>query len=108
MLVTFRTPAHGDISYFGEVAHTLLRLMGHSATVPGALAAEDVPAALENLRQALQAGAQAPPPSANRTGEEDEEDEEEAPVPLTHRALPLVELLEAAERSGEYVMWDKR
>ncbi|WP_018233166.1 DUF1840 domain-containing protein [Thioalkalivibrio thiocyanodenitrificans] len=105
MLVTFRTPAHGDISYFGEVAHVLLRLMGHSATVPGALAAEDVPAALENLRQGLRAGAQAPPPSEYRTGEEDEE---EAPVPLSHRALPLVELLEAAERSGEYVMWDKR
>jgi hypothetical protein len=105
VLITFRSPAHGDITYLGAVAETLIRLMGHSATVPGALAAEDVPAALQNLRQGLRAAAQAPPPSANRAGEEDDE---EVPVPLTHRALPLVEMLEAAERSREYVMWDKR
>jgi hypothetical protein len=105
MLITFRTPAHGDITMFGDVALELIRLMGHSGTVPGALAPEDVTDALEHLRTAMRAGkGAAPMPSAA----EPDTEEEEAPVPLMHRALPLIELLEAAARDGEYVMWDAR
>jgi hypothetical protein len=105
VLITFRSPAHGDITMFGDVALELIRLMGHSGTVPGALAPEDVSDALERLRTALRSGkGEVPTPSA---AEEDAE-EEEVPVPLLHRALPLIELLEAAVRDGKYVMWDAR
>jgi hypothetical protein len=104
VLITFRSPAHADITYLGAVADTLIRLMGHSGTIPGALAAEDVPAALQRLRAGLRAEAARPAP---QEGREDEE-ETESPVPLAHRALPLIELLEAARASGEYVMWDAR
>lgn len=105
MLITFRSPAHGDITMFGDVALELIRLMGHSGTVPGALAPEDVNGALERLRAALRSGKGAQPtPSAA----EEETEQEEVPVPLLHRALPLIELLEAAVRHGEYVMWDAR
>jgi len=31
---------------FGDVALAMLKMMGHTATVPGAILAEDVPAAL--------------------------------------------------------------
>ena len=101
MPVTFRSPAHGDITYHQEVAEELIRLMGHSGTMPGALAAEDVPRALQNLRAGLRTTQ--PPPADAGT---DEEGEHGVPVPLAHRALPLLTLLEAAEQSGEYVMWD--
>lgn len=101
MPITFRTPAHGDVTYLGDVAHTLIDLMGHSGTVPGAVAAEDVPRALARLRQGLRTAAR--PPSPPPAADEDDEDED---VPLTHRAAPLIELLEAAVRAGEYVMWD--
>jgi hypothetical protein len=37
MLVTFTCKAYADITLFGNVAVSLLRLMGHSGTVPGAL-----------------------------------------------------------------------
>ncbi len=40
MIVTFRSKAHADIIMFGDIAIKLLKLMGHSGTVPGALLAE--------------------------------------------------------------------
>ena len=45
MLVTFKTEAYASITMFGDVAVALIKLMGHSGTVPGAVLAEDVPAA---------------------------------------------------------------
>lgn len=101
MLVTFTTKAYADITMFGDVAVTLLRMMGHSGTVPGAVVAADVPAALDRLQRALDAdkGAQARPPAAAA------DDEDEPPVSLGHRALPLLELLAAAADRKADVMW---
>ena len=100
MLVTFSCPAYADITMFGDVAVRLLKLMGHGGTVPGALLAEDVPAALERLQAAIEAEKQSPEPQAP-----DAEDDE-PPVSLPHRALPLIELLKAAEKAECNVMWD--
>ena len=101
MLATFRTPVYIDITMFGDVALTLIQHMGHSPTVPSAIAAEDVPHALERLRAAIESkgGDTLPPvPEDSRSNEEK--------VSLAHRALPLVQLLEAAAKAETYVMWD--
>ena len=103
MLVTFSCPAYADITMFGDVAARLLRMMGHRETVPGAILAEDVKAALELLVAAIQAEQQLPEPEKS----DDEEDDDEPVVSLSHRALPLIELLEAASKAKCYVMWDK-
>ena len=105
MLVTFRTPAYADPLMFGDIAVQLLKLMGHSGTVPGALRAEDVPAALERLRTALAAQPAAVPNAADR--EEEETDENEPRVSLAHRALPLIEWLAAAAAARCDVRWDR-
>lgn len=101
MLITFHTDAYADITMFGDVALNLLKLMGHSATVPGAILAADVPAALERLRAGV---ATAVPESGDATGN----DADEQPVSLSHRALPLIRLLEAAAAAKSDVMWDKQ
>jgi len=101
MLITFRTDAYADITMFGDVALSLLKLMGHSATVPGAILAADVPAALQRLRAGV---ASAVPESGAAAGD----DNEEPPVSLSHRALPLIRLLEAAAAAKSDVMWDKQ
>ena len=103
MLVTFETKAHANITMFGEVAVALLKLMGHSGTVPGALLAEDVPAALERLRTAVSENADVPLDPSPPKGDKDEG--EERHVSLAHRALPLIQLLEAAAAAKENVMW---
>jgi hypothetical protein len=86
---------------FGDVAVRLLKLMGHSGTVPSALFAEDVQAALERLEAAVEAGEQLPEPEENA-----QRDDDEPAVSLPHRALPLIELLKAAAKAKCNVMWD--
>lgn len=95
MLVTFTTDAYADITMFGDVALSMLKMMGLSATVPSAILAEDIPAALSRLKAALEAEKGLPPG----------EDADEPVVSMPHRGLPLVELLSAAAKSGSDVMW---
>ena len=101
MLVTFRTKAYANITMFGDVAQTLLKLMGHSGTVPSAIKAEDVPAALQRLRAGI--AAQKPAP---RVADGDQDEDAERVVALAQRALPLLELLQAAAAQHADVMWD--
>ena len=100
MLVTFTCKAYADITMFGDVALGMLKMMGHSDTVPGAILAEDVPAALERLKRSIET---APARKEFRKAEGDDSDE--PPVSLAHRALPLIELLTAAARQKADVMW---
>ncbi|NBC49855.1 MAG: DUF1840 family protein [Gammaproteobacteria bacterium] len=104
MLITFKTPVHADITMFGDVAKALIRMMGHSGAVPGALLAKDVPAALDRLKAAVETNPEAP---LDPERDEDDEDARAQSVSLKHRALPLIELLEAAARDEKNVMWDR-
>lgn len=97
MLVTFTTDAYADITMFGDVALALLKMMGHSGSVPGAILAEDVPLALDRLKAAI-AKQTAPPPA-------DDKDDDEPVVSMAHRALPLINLLAAAAKAESNVMW---
>ena len=102
MLVTFSCSAYADITMFGDVAVRLLKLMGHSGIVPGAILAEDVQATLEQLLAAIKTEQQL----SESEKSEDEEDSEPL-VSFSHRALPLIELLEAAAKAKSNVMWDR-
>ncbi|MTW22559.1 DUF1840 domain-containing protein [Allochromatium palmeri] len=103
MLIRFETPAYATITMFGDVAVTLIKLMGHSGAVPGALLAEDVPAALARLKNAV---AEHPDATLDPDTPNQHQGDESQHVSLAHRALPLIELLEAAARDGENVMWE--
>jgi Domain of unknown function (DUF1840) len=97
MLVTFTTKAYADITMFGDIALAMLKMMGHSATVPGAIVAEDVPAALSRLTAAIEAEKASQPVG--------DKDADEPPVSMANRALPLIDLLAAAAKANTYVMW---
>ena len=104
MIVTFKSRAHADIMMFGDIAVSLLKLMGHSGPVPGALQAGDIPTALDHLKKAVAAN------TAVVTDVSDQvegEESDERTINLTHRALPLIELLTAAAIAKCDVMWDK-
>ena len=106
MIVTFKTKAHADIMMFGEIAIQLLKLMGHSGAVPSAIVAEDVPAALASLKKAIETH-KAAKPRAAAPDEKEEDAPKEIPVDLSQRALPLIQLLEAAAAAKTDVMWDQ-
>ncbi|MFT4837296.1 MAG: hypothetical protein ACI9IJ_002223 [Psychromonas sp.] len=103
MLITFSCPAYADLTMFGDVAVKLLKIMEHSGTVPGAIGAEDVQAALGRLETAIK---QPLEPKTPIKQQEDEDEDEEPAISLSHRALPLIELLRAAVRDKCNVMWD--
>jgi hypothetical protein len=101
MLVRFDSKV-GTFTMFGDVAVELLRMMGHSGTIPSALLAADIPAALARLKPAV---ARAPEPPAPPP----EPDGRPAPPPVSvrQRAFPLIDLLERAAKANADVLWDK-
>jgi hypothetical protein len=100
MLVRFDSSV-GSFVMFGDVAVELLKMMGHSGTVPSALLAADIPAALARLKPAVaQAPEPAPPPEADGRPAEPR-------VSVRQRAFPLIDLLERAARARADVLWDK-
>lgn len=103
MLVTFESKV-GRVTLFGDSAVQLIRMMGRTGDVPGAVLAIEIPEALAKLRAALEtAGDQPtePPP------EDSEEAEKKPAVSLRHRAVPLIKLLEDAIREHSSVMWEQ-
>jgi hypothetical protein len=113
MLVTFRSEATESITMFGDVAQSLLKLMGATGRIPGAFGAEDVPAALSRLEsevEALKAAAHATsaPPANNEDLAADEEDDDKSPqqVALATRAIPLLSLMKRAAAAHAAVVWE--
>jgi len=100
MLVKFNSDV-GGFTMFGDVALTLLKMMGHSGTVPSAILPDDIPAAIERLEAALASSSKPPSDSDN------DDDQTEAPISVGQRAFPLLELLRNAARENCSVMWDR-
>jgi hypothetical protein len=113
MLVTFRSEATESITMFGENAQALLKLMGATGRVPGALTADDVPPALSRLEAEVeamkaQAHATSAPPANNEdvSADEDDEDKTMTPVSLVTRAIPLLSMMKRAAAARVSVMWE--
>ena len=101
MLVTFRTDV-GSISMFGEVARPMLKMMGQTGDIPGAVVAKDLPAALERLKGAVAAAKAAAKPQGSA---KDDDRGEAPPIGMAVRAAPLVELLERAVKRESDLVW---
>ena len=113
MLVTFRSTATESITMFQDVAVQLLKLMGATGKIPGALGPEDVPAALRQLEHAteqIKAGTHVTPvrPADNEdaTHEDEDDEEREAPVDLATRAVPLLSILKRAAAAKAEIVWE--
>ncbi len=105
MLIRFRSDAFADIIMFGDIAQRLLKMMGHSGTVPGAILADDVPAALDRLERAIEPEKEEAKQKVSE--EKPGNDNDDQSVSLAYRALPLIELLTAAAKKKRDVMWEK-
>lgn len=98
MLVTFSSDAYENIVMFGHIAQRLLKLMGHGGSVPGALIPEEIPEALSRLQAGIEKEKSSPTPAP-------QPDDDEPEISLAHRALPLVNMLKAADKEQCNVMW---
>ncbi|MGH8174811.1 MAG: DUF1840 domain-containing protein [Steroidobacter sp.] len=116
MLVVFSSRATESITMFNDVAVELLKLMGATGRVPGALSAADVPAALARLESSVErikaeAHAETPARPADNedwASEEDKELDREPSVAIAVRAVPLLSVLKRAAAAGAEVIWEQR
>lgn len=119
MLVTFRSTATESITMFEDVAVQLLKLMGATGRIPGALGPDDVPLALQRLEQAteqIKAATHATParPADNEDARsetaqtEDDDEDAEPPVDLATRAVPLLSILKRAAAAHAELAWEAR
>ncbi|ALS98488.1 DUF1840 domain-containing protein [Lacimicrobium alkaliphilum] len=117
MIVTFKTRAFSNITMFGDIAVHLLKMMGQTGNVPGAIKDGDVSQAYQTLKQALEtlpedlsidqsqeSDSQTESPGGYQ--DKDEEEQQRTAVSLEQRAKPLLDLLEAAAKDNTYVSWE--
>ncbi len=95
MLVTFHTKEATSVTMFGGFAMQLLKFMGHSPAVPGALLASDVPEALARLRENVCETGDLPDREPNWK------------VRCQPFAYPLIELLTIAANTHCDVLWEE-
>jgi hypothetical protein len=98
MLVTFSSDAYENITMFGDVATHLLTMMGQSGLVPGAILAEEVPIALQQLEESLGR-------IKKTSAQQNDDDDVEPAISIRHRALPLIKLLQASAKAQCDVLW---
>ena len=53
MLIIFKSKAAGDVMMFGDVAMTLMKIMGKAATERGIVTVEQLPDAIARLKAAV-------------------------------------------------------
>ena len=110
MLVKFST-SFGQLLMQGEPAVALIKLGGHSGTVPSAVLAAELPGFLAKLQAGLelQGDQVSPPPPVKEPGGgwEDEAEPREQPIKLRLRAVPMLDMLNTAIRQQSDLLWEK-
>jgi hypothetical protein len=108
MLVKFST-RFGQLLMQGEPAVALLKLGGHSGTVPSAILAADLPAFLQRLREGLEVhgGELSPPPPPRDSAQDEDEEPRERPISLRLRAVPLLDMVATAIQQDSNLMWER-
>lgn len=110
MIVTFQSPASGDVIMFGDVAQRMMKLMGKEPSDKGIVTVEQLPEAIARIKAAIEEDKQ------QRAGKSPEDLPQTEPdggdagssrpyVSLTQRAVPLLELLEWSLKKEKPVVW---
>ncbi|MCK9388188.1 MAG: DUF1840 domain-containing protein [Sulfuritalea sp.] len=112
MIVTFQSPASGDVIMFGDVAKRMMEIMGKDASDKGIVTVEQLPAAIARLKAAIEedkqqrAGLQEEDlPQTEKVGGDGTAQNSRPFVTLAQRAVPLLELLEWSLKKKKPVVW---
>lgn len=112
MLITFKSKSAADVLMYKEHAGRILELFGKSPE-QGIITAEETASALKKLEaeiseSKLQEQAQDIRHDANgdrRDADEDGEHERVKTVSFATRAYPLLEMLRAADKDKQFIVW---
>ncbi|TSE22680.1 DUF1840 domain-containing protein [Tepidimonas aquatica] len=104
MLYRFKSKATGDVVMLEPNGRQVLQILGRDPDGPGIIMPEQIPAAIEALRAAVEAEQARRREEAQAQGEEPTEPLEER-VPLRVRVAPFIEMLQHCQREGCEVVW---
>lgn len=106
MLIIFKSPTSGDVNMLEKNAQELLALLGKNPNDrQGVITVEQLPAAISALQAAIAAD-KARPKNNNESHESHESDDGAEPeISLAQRALPLLQLLQNAQKEKAMVTW---
>lgn len=111
MIVTFQSPASGDVIMFGDVAQRMMKIMGKEASDKGIVTVEQLPDAIARLKAAIEedkrqrAGLQEEDLPRTELDHSGHAQSSRPHVTLTQRAVPLLELLEWSLKKQKPVVW---
>ena len=105
MLMTFRSDVWNSIIMDRDTGVRLLKLAGHSGTVPGALLAADISSAMTRLNAGLDR--EDPRPARGAAAKLPDDPDEPQPVGLRLRAFALQQMLKAAAQKNADVTWEE-
>ncbi|MEC9359884.1 MAG: DUF1840 domain-containing protein [Pseudomonadota bacterium] len=106
-MIQFSSPAAAKIAMLQTHARRLLDIIGKPDAERGALAPEEIPAAVSALRAAIESERRKPEIEQDENNAENGEDDEDQPIPvdLARRAWPLIDMLERSQRKNVAVTW---
>lgn len=113
MLITFTSKSAADVLMYATHAKPILDLLGKD-TQRGVITAEEAGAAIARIESAIAESKKpvgtsdlgAPPhPSEASSGDDEDDIRAQRSVSFAARAFPLLEMLRAAQREQQFVMW---
>ena len=102
-MITFQSRATASVMMFDEVGKRLLDIMGKIYSPEGIITVEQLPEALARLSAAAEQDRERA--RAPRDEEEEEDKAAPAPIGLSQRAVPLIDMLTRSLKAGEPVVW---
>lgn len=107
MLYKFKSQVAAEVIMLQPDAETLLKIIGKTPGAQGIVTVAQVPAALQALRQAIEARKLAAVKAAasGKAVADDEEGADDDGIPLERRAGPFMHLLEHSAAAGKDVVW---
>lgn len=101
MLITFTSSSAGAILMFSDTAHRLFEIIGKEGTARGAFTKEQLPDAIEKLRQAIASE----PGELSQKHASDKENGSTPEIGLAQRAHSFIEMLTRTHAEDGYVTW---
>ncbi len=103
--VRFKSRETGDLVMLGPVAQRVLDIVGKEADAPGILLPEQIPAAVDALRRAIDDEEVAQRREDDEARARGEEPPPREGVSLRMRCAPFIEMLQRCERAQVEVVW---
>jgi hypothetical protein len=107
MFIKFESNGSAPFVMPSGIAQQLVSMMGQGKEIEGSISGPTILDAISKLERALvQQSTAEEPQLLNKKGEESlDDDEAEQPLRTSARAVPLMEMLQAAKQADSFVMW---